>query len=207
MYRHHPQLQRLRELLDEGAIGELAMVEASFHFVQQRAEPLDIRLRPDLGGGALHDIGCYPVDFLGWLTGVEPDEFGVVASRDRPGGADTRVAVSARYGDVVASLQSSFDADFRAEARLLGSEGALHLPDVFRSDVHDGTATIRLERGGDVTENEVAGDQYGAQVSHFAHRVATGTPDPDGAALTRRTAATLARIARAAHLDVPGAES
>src|SRR5699024_2832483 len=96
--------------------------------------------------------------------------------------------------EVVALLHSSFDSDFRAEARLFGSEGSLHLPDIFRADVRDGSARIRLERGGEVTEMTVEGDQYGAQVASMAHRVRTGTPDAANAALTRRTAATLARI-------------
>jgi len=194
MYRHHPQLRRVRELLDAGAVGELVTVESSFHFVLGREEPLDIRLRPDLGGGALNDIGCYPVDLLGLLTGAEPDELGVVAHRDRPDGVATRVAVAARYGTVTANLHCSFDAAFRAEARLVGSTGAIHLPDVFRADRRGGTARVFLEREEGTTVEEVDGDQYGAEVAHFAQRVRTGTPDPGDTALTRRTAATLERI-------------
>ncbi len=201
MYRYHPQLERVRSLLDAGEIGELVTVESSFHFVQTRSEPLDIRLRRDLGGGAHNDIGCYPVDLLGWLTGVEPDDLGVVAHRDVPAGAATRVSVAARYGAVTANLHCSFDAAFRAEARLIGSAGAIHLPDAFRADRRGGTARIVLERDGEETAVvEVEGDQYGAQVARFAERVRTGTPDPDDAALTRRTAATLERITELAYV-------
>ncbi|WP_052436766.1 Gfo/Idh/MocA family protein [Georgenia sp. SUBG003] len=205
MYRHHPQLQRLRELLDAGTIGELVTVESSFHFTLPRTDPLDIRLRPDLGGGSLRDIGCYPVDLLGWLTGAEPDDLGVVAHRDQPGGADTRMAVAARYGDVTANLHCSFDAPFRAQARLIGTAGSIELPDAFRADNRGGTARIRIERDGDVSVVEVAGDQYGNQVAAFARRAEHGTADPDGAALTRRTAATLERIEAAAGRETPAA--
>ena len=195
MYRHHPQLTRMRELLHEGAIGDLVTVESSFHFVLPRAEPLDIRLRADLAGGSLNDIGCYPVDFLGGLTGQEPDELGVVAHHE--GGADTRVSVAARYGQLTANLHCSFDASFRAEARLMGSAGSIHLPDLFRPDTRDGTARIRVERDGGVEELEVDGDQYGLQVAAFARRVVDGTPDPTSSTLTRRTALTMERIAAA----------
>ncbi|GAA4286440.1 Gfo/Idh/MocA family oxidoreductase [Georgenia daeguensis] len=198
MYRHHPQLRRLRELLDAGAIGDLVTVESSFHFTLPRSEPPDIRLRRDLGGGALRDIGCYPVDLLGWLTGAEPDDLGVVAHRDTPDGADTRTAVAARYGAVTATLHCSFDAPFRAEARLIGTTGTIELPDVFRADQRGGTARIRVERDGDVSVVEVEGDQYGEQVAAFARRVADGVEDAAGTALTARTAATLERIAAAA---------
>lgn len=196
MYRHHPQLTRLRELLDAGAIGELVSVDAAFTFVQDRGEPLDIRLRPDLGGGSLTDIGCYPVDFLGWLTGQEPEEFGAVAHR-LDNGADTRVSVAARYGTLTANLHSSFDSAFRAGATLYGSAGSIELPDLFRPDVREGNARIRVERDGQESVEEVVGDQYGLQMARFAHRVATGTPDPAGAALSRRTASMLEKIARA----------
>lgn len=200
MYRHHAQLERLRELLDAGTIGDLVTVESSFHFTLARTEPLDIRLRPDLGGGSLRDIGCYPVDLLGWLAGSEPDDLGVVAHRDRAGGADTRMAVAARYGDITANLHCSFDAPFRAEARLIGTAGTVWLPDVFRADNRGGTARIQIERDGDLSVVEVESDQYGNQVAAFARRVEHGVPDPDGAALTRRTAATLERIEAAASL-------
>ncbi|WP_098482528.1 Gfo/Idh/MocA family protein [Georgenia soli] len=203
MYRHHAQLQRLRELLDAGTIGDLVTVESSFHFTLARTEPLDIRLRPDLGGGSLRDIGCYPVDLLGWLTGAEPDEVGVVAHRDRPGGADTRMAVAARYGDVTANLHCSFDAPFRAEARLIGTGGSIWLPDVFRADNRGGTARIQIERDGESSVVEVESDQYGNQVAAFARRVEHGVPEPGGAALTRRTAAALERIEAAAARAVP----
>lgn len=197
MYRHHPQLTRLRELLDAGEIGELVSVDAAFTFVQDRSEPLDIRLRPDLGGGSLNDIGCYPVDFLGWLTGQEPEEFGAVAHR-LDNGADTRVSVAARYGALTANLHSSFDSAFRAGATLYGSTGSIALPDLFRPDLRDGNARVRIERDGqEPVEEVVAGDQYGLQVSRFAHRVAAGEADPDGAALSRRTASMLEKITRA----------
>ncbi|PYG01005.1 Predicted dehydrogenase [Georgenia satyanarayanai] len=200
MYRYHPQLQRVREMLEAGEIGELVTVESSFHFVQARTEPLDIRLRRDLGGGAHNDIGCYPVDLLGWLTGAEPDDLGVVATVEEPGGAATRVSVAARYGAVTANLHCSFDAAFRAEARLIGSAGAIHLPDVFRADQRGGVARIVVERDGAAPAVvEVEGDQYGTEVARFAERVRTGTTDPDDAALSRRTAATLERITQLAY--------
>jgi len=196
MYRHHPQLRRVRELLDGGAVGELVTVESSFHFALARTDPPNIRLRRDLGGGALNDIGCYPVDLLGWLTGSEPDDLGVVSHRDEPNGVATRVSVTARYGALTANLHCSFDAAFRAEARLIGSEGTIHLPDAFRADRRGAPARVVLERGEEREVVEVDGDQYGAQAAWFAERVRTGTPDPEHAALTRRTAATLEGIAR-----------
>ena len=59
------QLARLRGLLADGTIGELREIQANFHF--QLSRPADIRLRRDLAGGALNDVGCYPVRLAGEL--------------------------------------------------------------------------------------------------------------------------------------------
>src|SRR5919204_5502849 len=59
MYRHTTQTRRLRELVAEGAIGRLRLVRAAFGFFL--ADPENVRLRPDVEGGALMDVGCYCV--------------------------------------------------------------------------------------------------------------------------------------------------
>ena len=70
MYRHHPQTAKARALVEDGAIGPLRLLRASFSF------PLDdatnVRLRPELDGGALMDVGCYCVSGLR-LLGGEPE--------------------------------------------------------------------------------------------------------------------------------------
>jgi predicted dehydrogenase len=88
----HPQFQRLRTLVAEGAIGELMEIKSNFHF--PLGNPGNIRLSADLQGGALLDVGCYPVrlaqEFFGpaqesaWARatwggdGVDVDTWGVL---------------------------------------------------------------------------------------------------------------------------------
>jgi D-xylose 1-dehydrogenase (NADP+, D-xylono-1,5-lactone-forming) len=195
MYRHHPQLATVRELIAAGEIGELVAMQARLHFSLPRDGEPDIRLRPDLGGGSLLDLGCYPVDLFGGLAGSDPDE--VAAVSRWAGGVDSRTAAVLRYGDVVATLDCSFDAPMVDTATLLGSEGTLELTDVFRSDLADGVGTVLVHAGGATRRIEVAGDQYAEQIRAFAASVAdpsTGTGDME---LTRRTVRTLERIARA----------
>ena len=79
MVRAHPQWAAVRELIAEGRIGELRLVVG--HFSYFRRDPTDIRSRIDWGGGALMDIGCYPVTLARWLFGQEPT--GVIATADR----------------------------------------------------------------------------------------------------------------------------
>jgi predicted dehydrogenase len=195
MYRHHPQLATVHELIAAGEIGELVAMHARLHFSLPRDGEPDIRLRPDLGGGSLLDLGCYPVDLFGGLAGSDPDEVAAVSRWE--GGVDSRTAAVLRYGDVVATLDCSFDAPMVDTATLLGSEGTLELTDVFRSDLAGGIGTVLVHAGGATRRIEVAGDQYAEQIRAFAAAVAdpgTGTGDTE---LTRRTARTLERIARA----------
>ena len=71
MWRHHPQTRRLRELLDQGVIGRLRLVRASFSF--PLGDPEDIRLNAELDGGGLMDVGCYCVSGVRFVAGAEPE--------------------------------------------------------------------------------------------------------------------------------------
>jgi predicted dehydrogenase len=196
MYRHHPQLATVRELIAAGEVGDLVALQARLHFSLPRTGDPDIRLRPDLGGGSLLDLGCYPVDLFGGLMGREPDEVAAVAHRDV--GVDVRTAAVLRYGDVVASLDCSFDAPMVGTATLIGTAGTLTLTDAFRSDLAGGTGTVLVEKDGKTRRIEVPGDAYADQISAFtAALIDRGTAEAD-TELTRRTARTLERIAQAA---------
>ena len=61
MYRFHPQTLKVQELIGAGAIGEVRLVRAAFCFTV--SDPANVRLSSELAGGALRDVGCYPVNF------------------------------------------------------------------------------------------------------------------------------------------------
>ncbi len=86
MYRHNPQTKRLQELVREGAIGELRVVRSAFSYSLYDAD--NIRLRTDVEGGSLMDVGCYCVSGSRLLAGEPESVFGqayVGADRDRLG--------------------------------------------------------------------------------------------------------------------------
>ncbi len=126
MYRHHPQMTRLRELVDDGAIGELRAIQAVFSFALRRLD--DVRLRPDLDGGALMDVGCYCVSGARYLAG-EP----VAVAGDQvlhPSGVDVRFAGILRFpGEVIAHFDCAVDIPARWELTAAGSDGTLRVPD------------------------------------------------------------------------------
>src|SRR4029077_3939140 len=71
MYRHNPQTKKLAELVADGAIGELRLIRSAFSYSLYDSE--NIRLRTDLEGGALMDVGCYCVSGSR-LLGGEPEK-------------------------------------------------------------------------------------------------------------------------------------
>ncbi len=72
MYRHHPQTLKARELVQNGSLGTLKLLRGSFSFMLDRDG--DIRLDPEMGGGSIWDIGCYPISFMRTVVGMEPLE-------------------------------------------------------------------------------------------------------------------------------------
>jgi D-xylose 1-dehydrogenase (NADP+, D-xylono-1,5-lactone-forming) len=126
MYRHHPQAGRLGELVEDGAIGELRLLRGAFSF------PLtdlgNVRMRPDLDGGALMDVGCYCVHALRFLAG-EPE----VATGEQvlgSTGVDVRFAGTLRFScDVVGHFDCGFDLPARRELEAVGSDGVLSVLD------------------------------------------------------------------------------
>jgi len=69
MIVHHPQWQRARQLLSEGAVGRLWRIDGAFSF--DNRDPGNIRNRADMGGGGLRDIGVYVMGGARFVTGLE----------------------------------------------------------------------------------------------------------------------------------------
>ncbi|MCT4356203.1 Gfo/Idh/MocA family oxidoreductase [Streptomyces sp. Je 1-79] len=130
MFVHHPQHAEVARLVADGRIGELRSFHAAFA-VPRRPEG-DIRLRPELGGGALWDVGVYPVRAAVRFLGGDLDVAGAVLAR-RPGEeVDTSGAVLLRSGQgVAAQLTFGLDDAYRAEYELRGSRGRLTLTHAF----------------------------------------------------------------------------
>jgi len=70
MIRAHPQWHAVREVIASDRIGELRLI--SGHSSYYRRDPADVRSRKEWGGGALMDIGCYPIMVSRWMFGEEP---------------------------------------------------------------------------------------------------------------------------------------
>ncbi|WP_051223316.1 Gfo/Idh/MocA family protein [Conexibacter woesei] len=127
MWRHHPQVQRVQELVAEGAIGTLRVIRSDFAF--NLLDMTDVRMQRAMDGGALMDVGSYCVSASRTFAGGEP----VAASAQRIAGGDgVDLALTGllRFdGDVLAVFDCAFTGPARHFVQLLGSEGSLRLAD------------------------------------------------------------------------------
>jgi len=126
MYRHNPQTAKLSELVASGAIGELRLVRAVFSY--SLYDETNIRLRTDVEGGALMDVGCYTVSGARLLAG-EPERV-YAESWLGPTGTDWVFAGTMRFpNDVIATIDCGTALANRDELEAIGSEGSLFLDD------------------------------------------------------------------------------
>jgi xylose dehydrogenase (NAD/NADP) len=125
MYRHHPQTKAVGDLVGTGRLGEITIVRAVFNFLLERR--VDIRLVPEFGGGALWDIGVYPVSFAQYIFGSPPMKvFG--AQRVGETGVDESFCGTMIYAeDKMAQISCSFRSPFHIHAEICGSKGRLVL--------------------------------------------------------------------------------
>lgn len=174
MVRAHPQWAAVRELVAEGRLGELRLIVG--HFSYFRRDPDDIRSRLEWGGGAIMDIGCYPVTLSRWLFDEEPTA--VIAAVDRD--PDLHVDRLASGLLCFPSGQASFNCATQLvpsqRMELFGTEGRIELEIPFsppsdhacRILVDDGT-----QLGGAAAEAITlpAVDQYRLQAERFSEAV------------------------------------
>ena len=202
MYRHHPQSVRIAELVRGEAIGPLRSVYAVFSFLL--TDPGNIRMSPELDGGALMDVGCYCVSGSRLVAG-EPERVSgeqLVAES----GVDVAFHGTMRFpGDIVAQFEASFASPRRQRLEVVGEEGRLVVEAPWRPDWG---GDIVLHRDGEVERVEVPeANAYRLEVENLAAAI-RGEREPfpgrDDAVAQARVLAALYRSAdegRAVSID------
>ncbi|WP_328914217.1 MULTISPECIES: Gfo/Idh/MocA family protein [unclassified Streptomyces] len=174
---HHPQHARVRRLVEEGAIGRPLAFQAAFTVPPR--PPGDIRLRPELGGGARLDVGVYPLRAALLLLGDELGLVGAALHHDETYGVDVGGAALLRRSDgVTAQLTFGMTHMYEAVYQLLGSEGRITVDRAFTTPAGQRPA-VTLERAGGVrTPDWEPADQWARAVAAFVRDVTqdAGTP-------------------------------
>ena len=178
MYRFHPQIARLRQLVADGAIGELKQIRASFGFSIRRAD--DIRLSRELGGGALLDVGCYCVNVARLLTGAEPTAAAARAVWG-PSGVDESFAGVLEFPrGVLAVIDCSFHigASLQQWLSISGTQGRIIVTHPFRVGEEPVTLQLdNLDAMGRAESVQLPGaSEYWLMVQHFTDAVLDDRP-------------------------------
>lgn len=177
MVFYHPQWHKIRELIADGAIGRLRHVQGAFSY--HNVDPQNMRNRPELGGGALPDIGVYPIVTARLATGLEPRRMQASVERDPDFGTDIYSSVKADFGEFELSFYVATQMAARQSMVFHGDKGFIEVASPFnaglydhhRIDLHD------QNRGETRTMRFPGASQYRLQVEAFV-RAAQGEFSP-----------------------------
>lgn len=176
MYRFHPRTARIHALLTEGAIGEPQSVSAAFSFTL--ADPANYRWRPELGGGALLDVGGYCVSVALAILGNTPTSVQAVAHYGETGIDESASAMLAFAEGRTAQITCGFRAAEHQRVTVIGTTGVLDVPLAFTA-WHNDPAPLLLTRDGTTESLAIApADPYELMARRFTEAVLRGEPAP-----------------------------
>jgi predicted dehydrogenase len=197
------QHRRVLELLAGGAIGEVLELVSPYHFKLSRS--VDIRLSGELAGGALADVGCYPVRLAQEVLSThDPAPGEVVGFATGNGEVDIDTVAIVNYGVQRLVLGCSLTRALDVFTRVLGTEGQIHLSSPFHPAPSD---ALVLRRDGKETVEHPTVDtrSFSAALRHI-HSVLRGEQAPAhlAAESALRSARTIEAIAAACRPPHPG---
>jgi predicted dehydrogenase len=174
MVRTHPQWLGARNLIDSGRIGELRLIVG--HFSYFRRDPNDIRSRAEWGGGALMDIGCYPITLSRWLFNAEPIEVTGQLEHDPDMGIDRLGSALLRFPTGQASFTCAGQLAPHQRMQILGTKSRIEVEIPFNAPPDRG-CRILLDDGSQFAGASAesiefpAVDQYALQADQFSDAI------------------------------------
>lgn len=162
MYRYTDRIRQINRVLESGVLGQIRSINSSFRFFLDRENT--IKEQAALGGGAMYDVGCYPLNLIGMISGAEP--VSIAVEGDTASGVDTNLSAVLRYDDgLIATLHCGFNAFGRMHSEIIGTHGALLAPDTFLDDA--GELTL-LSAAGSERIPVAQSDRYGEEIRDFS---------------------------------------
>lgn len=176
MYRFHPRTERVKQLVDEGALGEVRLIRAAFSF--QIGSEDNVRLYgPEQGGGSLMDVGCYCINLMRHVTSEEPERVTAAAVFGEKSGVDEwLVGTLAFPSGALGVLDCGFRSPQRHTYEIRGSEGTLIADEAFGTPP-DASTSIQLWQG--ETYQEVSfgpANHYVLMAEDFADAILESRP-------------------------------
>ena len=180
MIRSYPQWLRLRELLNDGRIGELRSVVGFFSYFN--VDPANIRNRMDSGGGALMDIGCYLIHASRYAFGGQPTRVVASIDRDPQMGIDRLTSAILEFPAGQAIFTCSTQLIPYQRVHFLGTRGRIELEIPFNAPP-DRPTRLFIDSTGDLfgqpeVETFPTCDQYTLQGDAFSKAILDDTEVP-----------------------------
>ncbi|HLR34444.1 MAG TPA: Gfo/Idh/MocA family oxidoreductase [Tissierellales bacterium] len=165
MYRYTDRTKKLQEILDSGVIGDIKYINSTFRFFLDRENT--IKMKAELGGGSIYDVGCYPLNFVGMIMDEKP--ISISAEYVDQDSVDIMFTGTLRYKDgVIAVINSGFNAYDRNHSEIIGTKGIIEIPDTFLGNA--GTITITTEEGKKEVVVEES-ERYQLEIEDFADAI------------------------------------
>lgn len=174
MYRHHPRIAQLQDIIASGEIGELRSIRGTFTY-NDATDITNIRFKSAWGGGSLYDIGCYPLSAARLLLGAEPEAVTVHAKfSPEHDNVDMMASGLVEFpGEVSLIFDCGMWAYNRQLLEILGTEGRIEVPMPFNARNED--AEFFVHTGDGVRRVDATGaNPYICQVDDFAAAVLEG---------------------------------
>ena len=188
MYRYTHRTRKVNEIITNGKLGEIKYINSCYRFFL--ANPASIKLIPELGGGSLYDVGCYPVNFIGMITKDGPES--ITAECIKDSGIDIILSAILKYrSGIIATLHCGFNAYQRIYSEIVGTKGALEVPDAFLDD--PGYITLITDAGSEKIEIEKS-DRYRYEIEDFSQAIIDNRGPMFSLEETRRNTAVIDRI-------------
>jgi xylose dehydrogenase (NAD/NADP) len=171
MYRHHPRMDRMMEIVRSREIGEIRAIRGAFTF-NNAGDRKNIRYRNEWGGGSLYDVGCYPLSAARLILGTEPEAVTVHAlfspEHDH---VDMMASGLAEFpGGIGLTFDCGMWADFRQTLEIVGSDGRIVIPHAFLTGEDNAGFTVS-GRDGERSEQAEGLNSYQLQIDDFARTV------------------------------------
>ncbi|MDO7882572.1 Gfo/Idh/MocA family protein [Salinibacterium soli] len=194
---HHPQTKRAAEIVASGMLGDLVSAEASFIVPMPPSD--DIRWNPDLAGGSLMDLGCYPLRWLRDVLGSVPTVVSAVAS-DRDG-IDASMDARLDYDGVPARVRAAMwtTPPLLIGAKVVGSAATMKVRIPYAPQT-GGKISVTGE-GVRLREKASSKASYTFQLEAFRDAVIAGGPVLTDAAAAVETMQTIDDVYRAAGMQ------
>jgi len=174
MYRFHPRSEKVLEMLKDGLVGELRYIRSVFTYRLTR--PNNIRLRLELGGGSLMDVGCYCVNISRTLARVEPVEVQSYA-RWNQSGVDEQMSGTLLFSNaLVAQFNCALTMERNEVYEVAGTDGFLIIETAFLPGKGDVTIDEYHSQGEVVQHNINGANEYQLMVEDFVNCILENRP-------------------------------